>query len=545
MREKYVVISRFIRWLIDIFGNLFKLLLKHNTLSLASITLALLLLSYVVTPRVSSFVNSVNKLEERIQQRQALLEQYAVKALDNPVDEWLDLGNLPKDMVIYKYNADTLQSWANQFPISNDEVDVLSLWYRLHYQTSKSLYNTPLAYLGQQEQYVSLGSAWYVVKVYINGNVKLITGLLVKTEYLSNNSVLTSSLNSEFGIDKRLVLNPLTLDEGYIVKGLDGSVLFSVIDDVVSAYNRTDSPVSWYAVLFAILTLYSLLYSRKNLRVLILYILGLTFLRIISFRLGDSLRLDSPLFSPNLYADKGLFSSFGNFLLNNLYVFLIIVAIYHYRKSMVLFSSKIKRWQRLLLIGLLTALPIILTLYVNFTFKSLIDNSSITLELYRLDELSIYSILAYITYALLFIGLLMLLQIILLVTRLVKKSFLLSGRSAFIVLFIVSLYTLTAVSIYGYKKERERSYVWISKLSIERDIALELQLRSIEHNLMNDLSIRYVMAMNTPAESILLLNNKLDEIYFNGLNQKYQIRLSLCKADKKSSLSIYSKDFSN
>ena len=63
------------------------------------------------------------------------------------MEERLDIEGFPEDMVIYKSHADTIQSWINQFPINNDEVDVIPLWYRLHYMNSRSLFNTPLAYL--------------------------------------------------------------------------------------------------------------------------------------------------------------------------------------------------------------------------------------------------------------------------------------------------------------------------------------------------------------------------------------------------------------
>ena len=47
-----------------------------------------------------------------------------------------------------------------------------------------------------------------------------------------------------------------------------------------------------------------------------------------------------------------------------------------------------------------------LMFYINYVFTSLINNSSIVLELYRLEELNIYSIVAYASYAMLFVALL-------------------------------------------------------------------------------------------------------------------------------------------
>ena len=100
-------------------------------------------------------------MEKKIHNRQEILEDYVAEALSKPVDEWLQFEDFPSDMVIYRYNADTLQSWVNQFPVANDEVDVLTLWYGINHLNTRSLYSAPLAYLTEQEQYVNLGSAWY------------------------------------------------------------------------------------------------------------------------------------------------------------------------------------------------------------------------------------------------------------------------------------------------------------------------------------------------------------------------------------------------
>ena len=109
---------------------------------------------------------------------------------------------MPEDMVIYKYNADTIQSWVNQFPISNDEVDVYSSWYRLHYLTSKSLYNPPLAQLSPQAHYDNFGSAWYVVKVYVKDRMMVLTGLRITTDNLYSISVIVVRINPIMGVNK-------------------------------------------------------------------------------------------------------------------------------------------------------------------------------------------------------------------------------------------------------------------------------------------------------------------------------------------------------
>ncbi len=118
---------------------------KYRTLIACAIAVVLFIVSFLAPVERYSIEKESSKIEKKIRQRQQILEKYVQMAFEVPVEERLDIEGFPEDMVIYKYNADTIQSWINQFPINNDEVDVIPLWYRLHYMNSRSLFNTPLA----------------------------------------------------------------------------------------------------------------------------------------------------------------------------------------------------------------------------------------------------------------------------------------------------------------------------------------------------------------------------------------------------------------
>ncbi|MFA6712967.1 MAG: hypothetical protein WCR82_03675, partial [Bacteroidales bacterium] len=124
---------------------------KYPAESFGVISILLLALSFVVTDYNINLKGEIHQVERRLHQKERLMENYAKQAMEVPVDKWASFENLPEDMVLYKYNADTLQSWANQFPISNDETDVYPFLYRLQYMSNRNLYSTPLAYLGNHE----------------------------------------------------------------------------------------------------------------------------------------------------------------------------------------------------------------------------------------------------------------------------------------------------------------------------------------------------------------------------------------------------------
>ena len=123
----------------------------------------------------------------------------------------------------------------------------------------------------------------------------------------------------------------------------------------------------------------------------------------------------------------------------------------------------------------------------------------------------------------------MVVQIIIAVLKVVNKSSVFTTWSIIRYLFLISLYTLITVSYLGYKKELQRSRVWANKLSVERDIGLELHLRSIENKLQLDATNRGIMQMEIPNEARIILENRLEELYFKGVSQKYEIKLTLCR----------------
>jgi signal transduction histidine kinase len=511
----------------NIAGKLAAFLLRNRTAVLLCLAVLLLLVSYIAVPSGAGVEVEARKMEKKIHNRQEILEGYVNQALERPVDEWLQFEDFPADMVIYRYNADTLQSWVNQFPVANDEVDVLTLWYGINHLNSRSLYNAPLAYLTEQEQYVNLGAAWYVVKVYRKGGVKVISGLLIKTEYLSNNTILASKINPELGFKKRISLSPVTFDEGVVVYGAGGGPLFSVSNDVTAFNGGVTVSLKWLALLLFCAALYSFLYNRRNFKSLLVYVLGLTFVRYLCFGLGTSLRYDYQMFSPNLYADAGIFSSFGNFLLNNLYVTLLVIGLYLLRKGILIHIKRVGKWDRRAICLGLGTVPVLLLVYINFVFGSLIYNSNIVLELYRLEELSVYSILAYTSYAMLFAVLYLSLQLFIPILPFVKKSTILRPKYIMVYICAISCYTLVIVSDMGFKKEVNGSKVWANKLAVERDISLELQLRSIEPKLVSDPIVGAMLSL--PQERYNLIQNRMEELYLKGVSQKYEIKITICR----------------
>ena len=211
-----------------------KAFIRRNAVSLAAVVAVILFaVSFAVSPESMNFSHATRRVEKNLRVREALLDKYVEKVSKTPANEWFSFDDFPDDMVLYRYNydpfyGDTLQCWMNRFPISNDEINTPPVEYRLNYLSSDNLYATPLAYVNGREQYVNLGSAWYLVKMRTYGDSRILTGLLVKSERLDENSSLTDRTNPKLKLDRHITTCELGSTEGVAVKDGDGDALFKI-----------------------------------------------------------------------------------------------------------------------------------------------------------------------------------------------------------------------------------------------------------------------------------------------------------------------------
>jgi len=476
-----------------------------------------------------SMDRDVERLEHRIQKRQKILENFAFKAIEAPDSVFLSFKDFPKDMVIYRYYEDTLQSWVNQLPISNDEIYYFLLDYRINHLNSKGVSNTPLAYARDLEQYMSLGSAWYIVQKYQKGNLRLIAALLIQTDYPTENNILKSEINPNFAMNKQLSIVPVTYDESYVVHGKDGGVLFSVLKNLPNKVGQSGALLRWFALLFAIIALFSNLNAHRSAKEFLFVMGWLVIIRFVAIYQSSLLQSDLELFSPNLYADFGLFNSLADLLITNLTVFFLLVALFVVRKSLALLIYKAKNYKKKLLRIIFILIPILLIPYIHFSLRSVILNSNIVLELYKIEEISIYSILVYISYGLMFLALLFSLQLLRPVLKLSLKFSFLERKSLIIFISVISLFTLASVSIYGFQKEFNKNRVFTTKMSVERDLNMELQLRNAEKFIARDPVLRILAFAGNGEEFIY---KRLSENYFWNIMQRYDLQITVCKKDQ-------------
>ena len=176
--------------------------------------------------------STARELGKRVESRLALLDGYASQALESDPSAWLRLEDLPEDMVVYRYREDTLQSWAHQFPLRNDDIRARTFVQRLGDGRGNAV--SPLASLSSTLTYVNYGPKWYLARSIREGETTVIVGLEVVNELKSSPF---NGVNPLFRLSDRYSVRPLTGSVGVPVS-VSGTPLFKIAAETVAEPER-------------------------------------------------------------------------------------------------------------------------------------------------------------------------------------------------------------------------------------------------------------------------------------------------------------------
>jgi len=467
------------------------------------ISLVLFACTLTLTTAPGDPAGAASRMERRIGKRMALLDAYVADALSQDPNAWMKLDRLPPDMVVYRYRNDSLQSWCHQFPLINDDIGSRVVFQRL--TSLRSDLVSPLSFVGDEVSYMNLGTKWYLVKSASEGSCRVIAGLEIPET-----------------ADDRFSVVPLSSSGGAPVS-VDGVPQFKLVNDTLGNSAKADAYLILFAYIFFLLATCLYFARKKSLR-RYLVTLGANLLALLAaYFWGRTLRSDVPIYSPLVYADGAVFYSLGAVLLINFAVTLSVVLTYMARRGLYRYLRQDRSGRRSRIFGILGILCIIgILFYTQFLFRSIIRNSSIVLELYKLGELSLYTAAVYASFILLLIAIVFIIQMIW------PRH---SGYGRVLFAVLAALYLVALSATFGLRKERGRVSVWANMLSIERDIALELDLRSMENDISSDLVISALSALPNGGYAIL---NRLTENYLYQQTQNYDISVVVIGSESSS-----------
>ena len=436
---------------------------------LAALSVFFLLLA-VLSPRsVGDTAVAASKVEKRLERRMARLDWYAARPQ----------SKLPSDMVVYTYTDDTLRMWRGRFPLLNDEISSRLVVQRI--VSPRANLDSPLSYVGEDPVYLSMGPNWYLVRSHDDSGTRIICGLLI----YSSIQGATGGVNSHLRLPGRYSVKPLTFSEGSAVY-LGGAPVFKILYDSEEPVVMANPVYLWLALGLLLFAAVLFVFRKRTLRrALISCVVSLAALGAM-YLWGRGVQTDVQIFSPMLYAGGGFLFSLGAVLLVNLAILVCSVSIYLVRRD--LWSRVRSTWAMWLLGALDIAALILVLIYTHLTLRSIILNSNITLELYKLGGLSWYTLLVYLSMLSMLTSVPMLLQMLQpLCSRLTRRHVDMFGAPArALFAMLVAVYLVTATSLLGFEKEQNRMEVWAGKLAVDRDINLELQLLRVENRIVDD-----------------------------------------------------------
>ncbi len=474
------------------------------------------LMSGVGRADISSAAQRISRVAEN---RMAILDGYMEKALGGNKEAWLDLNDLPEDMVIYRYVEDSLQSWANQFPVRNDDIRSRTIVQRLG--DSRSNISSPLADVGERISFVNYGPKWYLVKSASGKDCRVIAGLEIVNELRAGS---LSGINRNFGVNEHYSVRPLSSGAGIPVS-IAGEPLFLLAEETLAEPSGAHSGILWLALaLFLAGTLF-LLYAHPTPPYLLGVVISQGVVLTWIYLKGRHLSLSSQLFSPLLYADGTLLYSLGAVIIINLAINIMVMDLFIARWTLM------KQLRRNGSKALGTCVAVALSLavlaigaYLHISFKSVVVNSSIPMELHRVTMLNRYTALVYISYLALSMAIPVLVQML--------RIDIFSGVGRVLYAAAVGIYFVAASSSLGFWKEQQRIDVWANRLSMDRDMALEIQLRAVEGGIASDAVVGALSAVDGSAD---IIRSRVTTTYMSRISQDYDITVVIPGRDVTSS----------
>lgn len=487
-----------------------------------ALSLVALFFAMVVTNAPGDTRQAASRLENRVEKRMALLDTLMDRALQGDPEEWMDLGDVPKDIVIYRYVDNTLQSWANSFIISNEDITDKVIYQRL--ANPKNYPSSPLEEVMRTVSFMNLGQQWFLMQSRTNAEFKVIGGLMVIDE---NDTRTANNVNLRLGLNDRFSIKPLEVSEGSPVY-VDGIPQFKVLQESMKAKSEANAGFMWFAVVAFVLAVLIYTSNHRSVKTYFISLLLITAAMATFYFWGAAHTNSAVLFSPTLFAGGAVLYSLAAVLILNLYIFCIVGLTYLVRRQMhrIIDASSHRRALYLGLSLLVMAVIVGIFAYANVAFTSIIRDSNIGLELYKLNELSYFSAIVFVSFIMLMMSIPMLLQFLRpcakMLTGLHFDSF--SAASSVLFSILIAIYFVYTSASLGFKKETNRVEVWANRLSMERDISLELQLRLLETPIANDALIASLSPL--PNASSIVLNRLIDN-YMYGLSQDYDISVVL------------------
>jgi two-component system, NtrC family, nitrogen regulation sensor histidine kinase NtrY len=229
-----------------------------------------------------------------------------------------------------------------------------------------------------------------------------------------------------------------------------------------------------------------------------------------------SLIFDSPLFGPTYYSSSFLLPSLGDFFLNSILLLIISYVFFlNFDRSLSLKKTVFQAFA----VNVIIFIPVLsgsLFLCIAST-RELVMNSSLPLTLQNISGLTIYSIIAFISLAAIYISCLLVI---------LRLAGLFTVRNFGLALLLMAVLETMMLNHYNDIAEKEKRNLLAVRLGIERDPIAEMLFAKHEDDLMND---PFLSHGEQSEDSIA---NYLRRKYFGESWNNYIVQVTVCTPRK-------------
>lgn len=389
---------------------------------------------------------------------------------------------------------------------------------------------------------IKIQNTWCLSYWIARNNIKGLLLVKIRYSYPYQNKFLKNNFHESLGFLKNYSLSPTSLKGSFPVSLFGSKPIFYLTyipKDFEFELENLKSILTHTGFLFLIITLYiilwlSLKYKRKavTIPILLLLIIGL---RIALLYWNIIPQGNLSLFSYKIFAYSWYNPSLGDLLINTLVTFALLCFIQRAAaKVLPLGKAKTFTWG-----GVLALISFSLLFYTNHLTSILVHNSTITLEAYRIFDLSLYSLVEYLIISLWFTaGVLAMYSSIKLLKSYNLKFVLPTLGSAYALAAIISL-TYTTPTVFGlvFAIAIALPFLFLSphaqegKLNINLFVTLILLLSLFttysisENSNKKDREIRKVLAINLANERDPVAEVIFPQVYRKMSTDKEIIRL--------------------
>ncbi|RLD83869.1 MAG: hypothetical protein DRJ07_05870 [Bacteroidetes bacterium] len=433
---------------------------------------------------------------------------------------------------------------------------------------------------------VKLNNAWYLVKHIHAKNIDAIGLVLIKQKYSFENDYLSNAFHEDFNQPSSIKISLISLSYSFDISDRQGNHLFSLVPvNTISSKNihwQLIGILYFLSIAFILLFLtkwfrqlsFQQIYPERLIFSIVAFVL---FARYLMLEFKYPFQIYSlEFFDPRYFAVSYFYPSLGDFLINAMLILFFIISFFVlFRKGR--FVRKLNKKGNLIkylsVFGFFVVLITFFHIIVN-SIESLVLNSSLTLDAYKILEIDVLSLTAYFIIAILIISLIILLDHISFIGKnLLKKryffiifllalslfygftlvlNFDVSIRSVLyllsliplffyihywskkyhfsfyiIIIFISSVYVVLFISETMNIKERGKAKVLISKLQTERDLVAEHLLINLEQKIFEDPALEKLV-IEKSNEKLEQVSDYLLKKYFRGYFKKYDLNIRIC-----------------